>query len=271
MAAALLAAIVAGVAAVLIGWLTNRLPHPAWLTRNRTIALIAAAVLVGALIAVLPNVHFGDDRLQAEEKLIGQLSPGLTFARVKQLLDGQEPDRKANVRDGFIAQFEREWEFVQTVVDAGGATISIGIVAKTDKFRVDHIGGWDGPFGRTIADYEKDAPPLTGLLSFCGASRGEYMEVVDTANVPHVNDFESVAFGNMGRGAFHCADLGSPAQCVPESSASYDLAACLKATRWDDPAARRFRETTPVWAFVVTAPQKHLTPEMLQLPDELGR
>src|SRR5436190_2947108 len=157
--AALLAAIVTGAAAFVIGWLTNRLGHPAWLTRNRTIGLIVVAVLVVAAIGVLPNLHLGggeDSRRRAEERLIEQLSPGQTFLRVKQLLAGQEPDRKTKLGDGFLAQFEREWEFVQTVVDANGDTVSIGIVTKSERFRLDRIGSWPGPFGKTIAEYEKD-------------------------------------------------------------------------------------------------------------------
>jgi hypothetical protein len=275
---------VAGVCAAVVSWLVNALGHPRWLTARNAMLLVAGVTVLAAMVATVQEDSVpqesatsrqpsSDDRRQAEEKLIGRLDPGAPYARVKQLLGNQEPDRKMAVRTGFIAQFRREWEYVHVLVDKQGNTDAIGIISRDERFRPDALALWPSPFGKTIAEFEKELDtPITGLMSFCGAHRGAYIEVVDTDRVPAAFEFRSTAFGNLSTGPMGCASWETSMECYPRDwdSGEFNLASCLQSTGWDGPAGRNFRRETAVWAVVVTAPDHHLTLDMLRLPEDIA-
>lgn len=281
---ALVLAAAAGFAAAFIAWLINRIRHPAWLTTGRTIVLISVGVLVVAAIGLAQGDSVGlhkrpatdepraSDRRNAEERLIGELDPGGTFSRLKQILGGQEPDRLTNLGEGFVAQFEREWEYIHTLVDRDGNIDSIAIIAKVEDFHPEGLGAWPSPFGKTIGQYEDEIAALvTGLISSCGAKRSIYVEIVDTDLVPAAYRFQSVAFGNMNWGPIDCYSRDLEFNCYPDETAvKFDFASCLSTTPWDGSSGKKFRYETPVWAVVVTAPNHHITLDMLRLPDEIG-
>jgi hypothetical protein len=269
-------AVAGGTVAALLGWLINRFSHPAWLTKRRSIALTAVLVVAAGAISVIAGGPIGNSsdsptaRRSAEEKLVERLDPGQTFSSLKQLLGGQEPDRQSRLATGFIARFDRTWEYITTVVDADGNTSSIAVVRKDQHFRPKTIGAWPAPFGRTIADYEHETPSITGLAGYCGGKHALYLEVVDTIRVPASRRLESIAFGNMDEGPIDC---GSPeaVQCDPaETGSTFSFEQCLTTSHWDGPDGRQLRQSTQVWAVVVTAPDRHLTPDMVRLPDEIG-
>ncbi|MFF5083675.1 hypothetical protein ACFY36_42060 [Actinoplanes sp. NPDC000266] len=233
-----------------------------------SILVIAIAILV-AVLAIRPQRN-PPHQTASEEQILEKLEPGGTYARFKQLLN-QEADKEDRIQDGFIAQFDRESEYIHAVVNGDGKVLAITVVLKDGAtLRPSHLGGWPYPFGKTVAQHE-DALRFEpdGAAGVCGARHGAYLNVYNTTDASY--DFQRMAFGFIDTGDFDCTGIDIKLTTCDPNENDGGFGACLDRMEWKSAPARQVREKIAASAIVVTAPDVDITTEMLRFTYDFAR
>jgi hypothetical protein len=257
----------------------------AWTSSVKTIFKIIGGTLgaVAALIAIIGWVtgFFGAKpipKLQLEEKMVHDLIPGESYSRLNEVIKSS-PDYEKKLPSGNrLYQYERPWETLQLVVSPVGKVLSVGMYAKSDKFRASI--GIQFPkivLDKTLISKAVASSTPDRINLYCGARREGYIEAYD--DLPNALEARALAVGVVG-------DLDTPGitpslDCRMDSSFAFSgqcahlalnyVSKCYARRFLSSPYARLMRNNSVVSVVIATARgYQKIIPDMLYPPSDVA-
>jgi hypothetical protein len=258
----------------------------AWTSSVKTmLKVIVAALGAGAaLIAIIGYVTglFSAkplSKVQLEEKMVRDLIPGESYSRLSEVIKSSPNYEKKLPSGNRLYQYERPWETLQLVVSPVGKVLSVGMYAKSDKFRASI--GIQLPkivlnktlISRAVAPFAPDRINL-----YCGARREGYIEAYD--GLSNALEARALVVGVVGdedtpgiTPSLDCRmeiSLAFSGQCGRHLVLNY-VSACYAQHYLTSPQARLMRKNSVVSMVIATAPgYQKIIRDMLYPPSDVA-
>ncbi|GAA2219896.1 hypothetical protein GCM10010400_76690 [Streptomyces aculeolatus] len=245
---------------------------------RRISILVAGLAMLGFLAWLSYHLYTSSEsyHMRAEEELLRDLKPGKTYSKIDQELGSSGPDYTVTLDSGNkLHQYERKWEVIQVLEDKGGTALSIGVYAGTQKFHPSlEMGTFSVRLNDTTVDrvQERSGLPPEAANKYCAAHKIGYLESY-TLPIADGGDIVvgSYADGNLSTGssASICDIKVTKKSCYPPldtDKVSKAYAECIAKSR----NAQAIRNKLQLTFFIVAAPGREITRDMLKPPDFPG-